>query len=282
MAAAIRRSRVQISTRRRPASFIFVGPTGVGKTELVKVLAKQLFDTPETLIRLDMSEFMEKHSVSRLIGSPPGYVGYDEAGQLTEKVRRKPYSVLLFDEIESHPDVLNILLQILDEGRVTDAHGRTVNFENTVIAMTSNAGSQFKESLMGFGKTEAQASRDRAMKALTDFLRPEFISRVDEVVYFSPLTFENYCQIADLMLQELVEPLKERGIKLTWAQDACKALATKSFGGKRGARDLRNAVRRDVEDNIASLLVEHFDKPPSRITVKADGEDRVKLDCRWS
>ncbi len=283
VAAAIRRSRVQISTRRRPASFIFVGPTGVGKTELVKVLAKQLFDTPETLIRLDMSEFMEKHSVSRLIGSPPGYVGYDEAGQLTEKVRRKPYSVLLFDEIEkAHPDVLNILLQILDEGRVTDAHGRTVNFENTVIAMTSNAGSQFKESLMGFGKTEAQASRDRAMKALTDFLRPEFISRVDEVVYFSPLTFENYCQIADLMLQELVEPLKERGIKLTWAQDACKALATKSFGGKRGARDLRNAVRRDVEDNIAALLVEHFDKPPSKITVKADGEDRVKLDCRWS
>ncbi|HPU59268.1 MAG TPA: ATP-dependent Clp protease ATP-binding subunit, partial [Candidatus Avimonas sp.] len=222
VAAAIRRSRVQITTRRRPASFIFVGPTGVGKTELVKVLANQLFDTPETLIRLDMSEFMEKHSVSRLIGSPPGYIGYDEAGQLTEKVRRKPYSVLLFDEIEkAHPDVLNILLQILDEGRVTDAHGRTVNFENTVIVMTSNAGSQIRESLMGFGKTDAQASKDRAMKALSEFLRPEFISRVDEVVYFSPLTLEHYCKVADLMLKELVEPLRERGIEFSWTQEAC-------------------------------------------------------------
>jgi len=282
VAAAIRRSRVQITTRRRPASFIFVGPTGVGKTELVKVLANQLFDTPETLIRLDMSEFMEKHSVSRLIGSPPGYIGYDEAGQLTEKVRRKPYSVLLFDEIEkAHPDVLNILLQILDEGRVTDAHGRTVNFENTVIVMTSNAGSQIRESLMGFGKTDAQASKDRAMKALSEFLRPEFISRVDEVVYFSPLTLEHYCKVADLMLKELVEPLRERGIEFSWTQEACQALANKSYGGKRGARDLRNAIRRDVEDNVATNLVEHCDNPPKAITVQADGENSVKLDYRW-
>ena len=282
VAAAIRRSRVQIPTRRRPASFIFVGPTGVGKTELVKVLANQLFDTPETLIRLDMSEFMEKHSVSRLIGSPPGYIGYDEAGQLTEKVRRKPYSVLLFDEIEkAHPDVLNILLQILDEGRVTDAHGRTVNFENTVIVMTSNAGSQIRESLMGFGKTDAQASKDRAMKALSEFLRPEFISRVDEVVYFSPLTLEHYCKVADLMLKELVEPLRERGIEFSWTQEACQALANKSYGGKRGARDLRNAIRRDVEDNVATILVEHCDNPPKAITVQADGENSVKLDYRW-
>ncbi len=258
VAAAIRRSRVQISPRRRPASFIFVGPTGVGKTELVKVLATQLFDTPETLIRLDMSEFMEKHAVSRIIGSPPGYVGYDEAGQLTEKVRRKPYSVILLDEIEkAHPDVLNILLQILDEGRVTDAHGRVVNFENTVIVMTSNAGSQFRENLMGFGKTDAEASRDKATKALSEFLRPEFISRVDEVVYFAPLSKESYAGIAVLMLTELVEPLRERGMTLTWTDEVPFYLAEKAYGGKRGARDLRNAVRREVEDVITSQIVEH-------------------------
>ncbi len=281
VAAAIRRSRVQISARRRPASFIFVGPTGVGKTELVKVLAGELFDTPETLIRLDMSEFMEKHSVSRIIGSPPGYVGYDEAGQLTEKVRRKPYSVLLFDEIEkAHPDVLNILLQILDEGRVTDAHGRSVNFENTVIIMTSNAGSQNRESLMGFGKTDAQASRDRSMKALSDFLRPEFISRVDEVVYFCPLTRDDFAKIADLMLGELVEPLKERGIDFTWTPAASASLAEKAYGGKRGARDLRNAVRRNVEDGIASILVENTDNPPGRISVDTDSQNNVKLEYR--
>ena len=266
VAAAIRRSRVQISPRRRPASFIFVGPTGVGKTELVKVLATQLFDTPETLIRLDMSEFMEKYAVSRIIGSPPGYVGYDEAGQLTEKVRRKPYSVILFDEIEkAHPDVLNILLQILDEGRVTDAHGRVVNFENTVIVMTSNAGSQFRENLMGFGKSDAQASRDKAAKALADFLRPEFISRVDEIVYFTPLKEEDFRRIADLMLEELKQPLSERGIAFSWTEEAAALLAEKAFGGKRGARDLRNAVRREVEDKIASLwsgVTKHF--PPSR------------------
>lgn len=279
VSAAIRRSRVQISARRRPASFIFVGPTGVGKTELVKVIASELFDTPETMIRLDMSEFMEKHSVSRIIGSPPGYVGYDEAGQLTEKVRRKPYSVILFDEIEkAHPDVLNILLQILDEGRVTDAHGRTVNFENTVIVMTSNAGSQNRESLMGFGKTDAQASRERTMKALSDFLRPEFISRVDEVIYFAPLTSDDFIRISELMLNELVEPLKERDIEFSWSPEATAALANKAFGGKRGARDLRGTIRRDVEDKIASILVENCDSPPHRITVVADGDKAVKIE----
>ncbi len=271
VSAAIRRSRVQISPRRRPASFIFVGPTGVGKTELVKVLAAELFDTPETLIRLDMSEFMEKHAVSRIIGSPPGYVGYDEAGQLTEKVRRKPYSVLLFDEIEkAHPDVLNILLQILDEGRVTDAHGRVVNFENTVIVMTSNAGSQFRENLMGFGKSDAEASKDKAAKALRDFLRPEFISRVDEIVYFRPLTKEDYARIAGLMLEELVQPLSERGIAFSWTPEAAAALAEKAYGGKRGARDLRGAVRREVEDRIATLIVEHCDAPLRMMALSAD------------
>ena len=271
VSAAIRRSRVQISPRRRPASFIFVGSTGVGKTELVKVLAAELFDTPETLIRLDMSEFMEKHAVSRIIGSPPGYVGYDEAGQLTEKVRRKPYSVLLFDEIEkAHPDVLNILLQILDEGRVTDAHGRVVNFENTVIVMTSNAGSQFRENLMGFGKSDAEASKDKAAKALRDFLRPEFISRVDEIVYFRPLTKEDYARIAGLMLEELVQPLSERGIAFSWTPEVAAALAEKAYGGKRGARDLRGAVRREVEDRIATLIVEHCNAPLRMMALSAN------------
>ena len=271
VAAAIRRSRVQISPRRRPASFIFVGSTGVGKTELVKVLAAQLFDTPETLIRLDMSEFMEKHAVSRLIGSPPGYVGYDEAGQLTEKVRRKPYSVILFDEIEkAHPDVLNILLQILDEGRVTDAHGRVVNFENTVIVMTSNAGSQFKENLMGFGQSTGEAAKEQAMKALSDFLRPEFIGRVDEVVFFRPLSREDFVTIAGLMLEELVAPLSERGIALTWTPEALVTMAEAAHGGKRGARDLRNVIRRQVENEIAQYIVAHHDAPPTAIAVDAD------------
>ena len=281
VASAIRRSRVQISPRRRPASFIFVGPTGVGKTELVKVLAAQLFDTPETLIRLDMSEFMEKYAVSRIIGSPPGYVGYDEAGQLTEKVRRKPYSVILFDEIEkAHPDVLNILLQILDEGRVTDAHGRVVNFENTVIVMTSNAGSQFRENLMGFGKSDAQASRDKAAKALADFLRPEFISRVDEIVYFSPLKEEDFRRIAGLMLGELKQPLSERGIAFSWTEEAAALLAKQAFGGKRGARDLRNAVRREVEDKIASLIVERCDETLSAIALSDENAPEEKLGKR--
>ena len=274
VADAVRRSRVQISSRRRPASFIFVGPTGVGKTELVKVLAKELFDTPDTLIRLDMSEFMEKHAVSRIIGSPPGYVGYDEAGQLTEKVRRKPYSVLLFDEIEkAHPDVLNILLQILDEGRVTDAHGRVVNFENTVIVMTSNAGSQVQENLLGFGKSASSASRDKAEKALSQFLRPEFISRVDEVVYFAPLTKEHFTVIAELMLDELTAPLAERGITFSWSKEAAAHLAALSADGKRGARDLRNAVRRHVENRIAMMLVEQGDTISSTLRVELkDGE----------
>lgn len=257
LASAIRRSRVQISPRRRPASFIFVGPTGVGKTELVKVLSKELFDTPETLIRLDMSEFMEKHSVSKIIGSPPGYVGYDEAGQVTEKVRRRPYSVLLFDEIEkAHPDVLNILLQILDEGRVTDAHGRTVNFENTVIIMTSNAGSASKDSALGFGKTEEDASKEKVMKALSEFLRPEFIARVDEVIVFNSLKKDDFVKIADLMLSEYVPTLEEKHIKFTFDEKVCQLLAEKSCNGPSGARDLRNTIRREVEEKIANAMIE--------------------------
>lgn len=257
LASAIRRSRVQISPRRRPASFIFVGPTGVGKTELVKVLSKELFDTPETLIRLDMSEFMEKHSVSKIIGSPPGYVGYDEAGQVTEKVRRRPYSVLLFDEIEkAHPDVLNILLQILDEGRVTDAHGRTVNFENTVIIMTSNAGSASKDSALGFGKTEEDASKEKVMKALSEFLRPEFIARVDEVIVFNSLKKDDFVKIADLMLSEYVPTLEEKHIKFTFDEKVCQLLAEQSCNGASGARDLRNTIRREVEEKIANAMIE--------------------------
>ena len=257
LASAIRRSRVQISPRRRPASFIFVGPTGVGKTELVKVLSKELFDTPETLIRLDMSEFMEKHSVSKIIGSPPGYVGYDEAGQVTEKVRRRPYSVLLFDEIEkAHPDVLNILLQILDEGRVTDAHGRTVNFENTVIIMTSNVGSASKDSALGFGKTEEDASKEKVMKALSEFLRPEFIARVDEVIVFNSLKKDDFVKIADLMLSEYVPTLEEKHIKFTFDEKVCQLLAEQSCNGASGARDLRNTIRREVEEKIANAMIE--------------------------
>ena len=278
VSAAIRRSRVQISPRRRPASFIFVGSTGVGKTELVKVLAAQLFDTPETLIRLDMSEFMEKHAVSRIIGSPPGYVGYDEAGQLTEKVRRKPYSVILLDEIEkAHPDVLNILLQILDEGRVTDAHGRVVNFENTVIVMTSNAGSNLKDTLMGFGQTQAEAAKEKAVKALSDFLRPEFIGRVDEVVFFRPLSKEDFVAIAQLMLEELKQPLADRGVILSWTDEALTALADAAHGGKRGARDLRSVIRRQVEDALASEIVARYEIPPKTAEVVANPAGGVTL-----
>ena len=272
--AAIRRSRIQINPRRRPASFIFVGPTGVGKTELVKLLSKELFDTPETLIRLDMSEFMEKHSVSRIIGSPPGYVGYDEAGQLTEKVRRKPYSVVLFDEIEkAHPDVMNILLQILDEGKITDAQGRQVSFENTIIIMTSNAGSNRAGGALGFGKTKNEASKERAMKGLTDFLRPEFIGRVDEVVVFNDLTKENYVEIAGLLLDELVAPLEDKGIKLTWDSKATETIAELSADGTRGARDLRSCIRRNVEDAITARMVEDVDTPVKSVSVTAqDGK----------
>ncbi|MCH5304528.1 MAG: ATP-dependent Clp protease ATP-binding subunit, partial [Ruminococcus sp.] len=260
LSAAIRRSRVQISPRRRPASFIFVGPTGVGKTELVKVLSQQLFDTPETLIRLDMSEFMEKHSVSKIIGSPPGYVGYDEAGQVTEKVRRRPYSVLLFDEIEkAHPDVLNILLQILDEGRVTDAQGRSVNFENTVVVMTSNAGSEKSENALGFGKQEDDMVKERALKGLREFLRPEFIARVDEVLVFRSLNSDDYNKISDLMLSEYKEPLAEKGIRFTYDENVCKLVAEKASSGKSGARDLRNFIRKNVEDKITNELILHRD-----------------------
>ena len=256
VANAVKRSRVKTSALRRPASFIFVGPTGVGKTALVKVLSEQLFDTPETFIRLDMSEFMEKHSVSRLIGAPPGYVGYDEAGQLTEKVRRKPYSVILVDEIEkAHPDVLNILLQILDEGRITDAHGRTVNFENTIIVMTSNAGSERNDNLLGFGKTVADASKEKALKALREFLRPEFIARVDEIVVFNPLTVESLQKIAEIMLNELCDALKERNIIFTFDKDITKYIAEKCNGTKTGARELRNIIRREIESPVVDMII---------------------------
>ena len=278
VAAAVKRSRIQINARRRPASFIFVGPTGVGKTELVKRLSMELFDTPETLIRLDMSEFMEKHSVSRIIGSPPGYVGYDEAGQLTEKVRRKPYSVILFDEIEkAHPDVMNILLQILDEGKINDAQGRTVNFENTVIVMTSNAGSEKKDSALGFGKTQGEANKEKVMKALRDFLRPEFIGRVDEVVVFNDLNDDNYSDIAVLMLSELEEPLKDKGIKLTYDEDVPKTLVSKMDSDVRGARDLRNVIRRNIEDKIADIIIDADGALVTHINVSvSDGEIEVK------
>ncbi|MGN0660751.1 MAG: AAA family ATPase [Oscillospiraceae bacterium] len=279
VANAIKRTRVQLSKRRRPASFIFVGPTGVGKTELVKVLAEELFDTVEPLIRLDMSEYMEKHSVAKLIGAPPGYVGYDEAGQLTEKVRRKPYSVVLFDEIEkAHPDVMNILLQILDEGRITDAQGRTVNFENTVIAMTSNAGSSGGYTGMGFEKTKADISKEKAMKGLTEFLRPEFISRVDEIVVFNSLTLEDYEKIACLMLDEYREPLAEKGIDFEYDQSVPKYLAKEAFDDKYGARDIRKHIRKEIEDKIASVIVEADGKPIKKVTVSADSEVRVSCE----
>ncbi|MCH5202421.1 MAG: ATP-dependent Clp protease ATP-binding subunit [Oscillospiraceae bacterium] len=278
LASAIKRSRVQISPRRRPASFIFVGPTGVGKTELVKVLSQELFDTPETLIRLDMSEFMEKHSVSKIIGSPPGYVGYDEAGQVTEKVRRRPYSVLLFDEIEkAHPDVLNILLQILDEGKVTDAHGRSVNFENTVIVMTSNAGSDKRENALGFGKSQADANREKVMKALSEFLRPEFLARVDEVLVFRELDNEDFIKISALLLSEYVPTLKEKGIAFKYDDKACKYLADKASGKKSGARDLRNLIRKEVEDKIAEEMIDAGNTSISGISVTAD-DDKIKLE----
>lgn len=273
---AVRRGRICVSPRRRPASFIFVGPTGVGKTELVKQLANELFDTPETLIRLDMSEFMEKHSVSRIIGSPPGYVGYDEAGQLTEKVRRKPYSVLLFDEIEkAHPDVMNILLQILDEGKITDAQGRTVSFENTVIVMTSNAGSSRSEGALGFGKTQGDVNKEKVLKALREFLRPEFLGRVDEIVVFNDLDEDAFKKIAVLMLDEFKEPLRDKGITFTYTDEAVAELAKESVGGTRGARDLRNNIRRKVEDKIAEKIIDNIDTPVTSITVDVENGDIV-------
>ena len=277
VANAVKRSRADISARRRPASFIFVGPTGVGKTELVKQLALQLFDTVDPLIRLDMSEFMEKHTVSRLIGSPPGYVGYDEAGQLTEKVRRKPYSVVLFDEIEkAHPDVMNLLLQILDEGKINDAQGRTVNFENTVICMTSNAGSSDKTGETGFNRTIAQMSRDKSIKALGEFLRPEFMSRVDEIVTFAPLSPESLKRIAALMLGEYKEPLAAKGIGLSWTEAALALLCEKAKSGKFGARDLRRVIRKEVEDAIAGKIISG--EPLTAIEVDTQDGDIV-LHC---
>ncbi len=277
VASAVRRSRVQISARRRPASFIFVGPTGVGKTELVRVLSQELFDSTDPLIRLDMSEFMEKHSVSRIVGAPPGYVGYDEAGQLTEKVRRRPYSVILFDEIEkAHPDVMNILLQILDEGKLTDAHGRTVSFENTVVVMTSNAGSEQKESTVGFTKNESQARKEHTYKALSQFLRPEFLGRVDEIVTFRQLDEKDYEKIAALMLQELVEPMKEKGIAFGWDESVLGLIAKQAYGHKSGARDLRRVIRREVEDPICMLLVEQIGNTVALIKA-VDEDGKIKI-----
>lgn len=279
VAKAIKRTRVQLSKRRRPASFIFVGPTGVGKTELVKVLGEELFDATEPLIRVDMTEYMEKHSVSKLIGSPPGYVGFDEAGQLTEKVRRRPYSVVLFDEIEkAHPDVMNILLQILDEGRINDSQGRSVSFENTVIVMTSNAGSTDRDTGVGFNKTDSDIAKDKAMKALRDFLRPEFLGRIDEIVVFNPLTEENYAGIAGLMLDEMKSPLEEKHISLRYTNEALKTIAHKAYGQKLGARDIRRVIRNEVEDKIAELLIDKGEGAVSAVAISADNGE-IKVDA---
>lgn len=279
VAKAIKRTRVQLSKRRRPASFIFVGPTGVGKTELVKVLGEELFDATEPLIRVDMTEYMEKHSVSKLIGSPPGYVGFDEAGQLTEKVRRRPYSVVLFDEIEkAHPDVMNILLQILDEGRINDSQGRSVSFENTVIVMTSNAGSTDRDTGVGFNKTDSDIAKDKAMKALRDFLRPEFLGRIDEIVVFNPLTEENFAGIAGLMLDEMKSPLEEKHISLRYTDEALKAIAHKAYGQKLGARDIRRVIRNEVEDKIAELLIDKGEGAVSAVAISADNGE-IKVDA---
>ena len=273
LAKAIKRTRVQLSPRRRPASFIFVGPTGVGKTELVKVLAEELFDSNEPLIRLDMTEFMEKHSVARMIGSPPGYVGYDEAGQLTEKVRRRPYSVILFDEIEkAHPDVMNILMQILDEGKIDDAQGRTVSFENTVICMTSNAGSTDKSIGVGFNRTDTEISKEKAMKGLREFLRPEFISRIDEIVVFRNLEKKDFEKIAALMLDEMKQPLLEKNITMQYDDAALAAIAEDSYGKPYGARDIRRAIRQTVEDQVASLIIAHTGEIRTLLVSAKDGK----------
>ena len=266
VAAAIRRNRVGISPKHKPVSFIFVGPTGVGKTELVKQLAQDLFNSPDALIRFDMSEFMEKHSVSRIVGSPPGYVGYDEAGQLTEKIRRKPYAVILFDEIEkAHPDVMNVLLQILDDGEITDSHGRKVNFENTVIVMTSNAGSERKEGTVGFGHTANEQNRDRAMKALGEFLRPEFLNRVDEVICFNRLDEKNFAGIAHIMLDELQKSLEDKGLHFTWDEDVEDYLVKKSYSATYGARNLRRTIQKELEDVMAAQIIDSYEHPVTQI-----------------
>ena len=272
VAAAIRRNRVGISPKHKPVSFIFVGPTGVGKTELVKQLAQDLFNSPDALIRLDMSEFMEKHSVSRIVGSPPGYVGYDEAGQLTEKIRRKPYAVILFDEIEkAHPDVMNVLLQILDDGEITDSHGRKVNFENTVIVMTSNAGSERKEGTVGFGHTVNEQNRDRAMKALGEFLRPEFLNRVDEVICFNRLDEKNFAGIAHIMLDELQKSLEDKGLHFTWDEDVEDYLVKKSYSATYGARNLRRTIQKELEDVMFAQIIDSYEHPVTQI--RASMED---------
>ena len=275
---AIRRNRVGISPKKKPVSFIFVGPTGVGKTELVKQLADDLFDSVDSLIRLDMSEYMEKHTVSKLIGSPPGYVGYDEAGQLTEKIRRRPYSVVLFDEIEkAHPDVLNVLLQVLDDGRITDAQGRVVNFENTIIVMTSNAGSEGRVGGLGFGRTEGDMVKEKTMKALREFLRPEFLNRVDEIITFNPLSRENFQGIADIMLGELKQSLAGRGLNLSWDEEVRQALVEEAYSTVYGARNLRRTIQRRLEDPISEAIIDSFETPISSIHARMEGKD-IQLD----
>ncbi len=280
VARAIRRNRVGISPKKKPVSFIFVGPTGVGKTELVKQLASDMFDSVDALIRLDMSEYMEKHTVSKLIGSPPGYVGYDEAGQLTEKIRRRPYSVVLFDEIEkAHPDVLNVLLQVLDDGRITDAQGRVVNFENTIIVMTSNAGSEGRVGGLGFGRTEGDKVQETTVKALREFLRPEFLNRVDEIITFNRLTEENFLGIADIMLGELQDSLSARGLTLTWDETVKALLVKKAYSALYGARNLRRTIQRELEDPISQAIIDSFEHPISAIHILTDG-DNFKLDVK--
>ena len=280
VAQAIKRSRADLSGRRRPASFIFVGPTGVGKTELVKQLANQLFDGPDPLIRLDMSEYMEKYAVSRMIGSPPGYVGYEEAGQLTEKVRRRPYSVVLFDEIEkAHPDVMNILLQVLDDGRITDSQGRTVNFENAIIVMTTNAGSEGGVSGMGFGRTDTDQVKEKTMKALQSFLRPEFLNRVDEIITFNHLTKEDFLGIADIMLEELRSSLQNRGLTFTWTDQVRQHLVDKAYSVVYGARNLRRTIQKELEDPISEAVIDSFEKPISGISARME-DGAIQLDVR--
>ena len=279
VAKAIRRNRVGISPKKRPVSFIFVGPTGVGKTELVKCLANDMFDSVDSLIRLDMSEYMEKHTVSKLIGSPPGYVGYDEAGQLTEKIRRKPYSVVLFDEIEkAHPDVLNVLLQVLDDGRITDAQGRVVNFENAIIVMTSNAGSEGRVGGVGFGRTDREQTQEKTMKALKEFLRPEFLNRVDEIITFNHLSREDFVGIANIMLGELKQSLAERGLTLAWDDEVNGYLVDLAFSVTYGARNLRRTIQRELEDPISERIIDSFETPISSIFIGLENGS-VALKC---
>ena len=277
---AIRRNRVGISPKRRPVSFIFAGPTGVGKTELVKRLADDMFDSVDALVRVDMSEYMEKHSVAKLIGSPPGYVGYDEAGQLTETIRRKPYSVVLFDEIEkAHPDVMNILLQVLDDGRITDAQGRVVSFENTVIVMTTNAGSDGNVGSMGFGRTDEEQVKGKTMKALQSFLRPEFINRVDEIITFNHLSKAHFAGIADIMLRELQESLSQRGLTFQWTEDVRDHLVDGAYSVTYGARNLRRFIQQELEDPISEVIIDSFESPIAGISARME-DGKIRLDTQ--